>query len=135
MASTPLDHPQPRYAATYARATHHPAPRIDAVKAVGKASQQDYQEVLEPLLDETRRANHRVRLLYQLVRPGIRRPHRRGRVGRCIGWPPITRLIEGLALVTDVNWIRDSSRLLGFFMPGPVRLFAAVSPIACNPKA
>jgi hypothetical protein len=34
------------------------------------------------------------------------------------------RLLEGFAIVTDVSWIRDSSKVLGFFMPGTVRQFA-----------
>ena len=97
-------------------------PDIDGVKAVGKVSQQDYQQVLEPLLDEARRMNRRVRLLYQFG-PEFE-SFTAGGVWEdaSVGLRSL-RLIEGLALVTDVSWIRDSSRLLGFFMPGPVRHF------------
>jgi len=97
-------------------------PGIDGVKAVGKISQQDYQQVLEPLIDEARRANRRVRLLYQFG------PEFEGFTAggawedASVGLRSL-RLIEGLALVADVSWIRDSSRLLAFFLPAPVRLF------------
>jgi hypothetical protein len=96
---------------------------IDGVKAVGKVSQQDYQQVLEPLIDEARRANRRVRLLYQFG------PEFQGFTAggawedASVGMRSL-RFIEGLAIVTDVGWIRDSSKLLAFFMPGPVRLYA-----------
>ncbi|HEX5072729.1 MAG TPA: STAS/SEC14 domain-containing protein [Gemmatimonadaceae bacterium] len=95
---------------------------IDGVKAVGKVSQQDYQQVFEPLIDEARRANRRLRLLYQFG------PEFDGFTAGGV-WEDASiglrslRLIEGLAIVSDIGWIRDSSRLLGFFMPGPVRHF------------
>jgi len=95
---------------------------IDGVKAVGKVSQQDYQQVFEPLIDEARRANRRVRLLYQFG------PEFQGFTAggawedASVGLRSL-RLIEGFAIVTDVSWIRDSTRLLAFFMPGPVKHF------------
>jgi hypothetical protein len=95
---------------------------IDGVTAVGKVSQQDYQQVLQPLIDEARRANRRVRLLYQFG------PEFQGFTAGG-AWEDASlgvrslRLIEGFAIVTDVSWIRDSSKLLAFFMPGPVRHF------------
>jgi len=95
---------------------------VDGVKAVGKVSQQDYQQVLEPLIDEARRVSRRVRLLYQFG------PEFEGFTAggawedASVGLKSL-RLIDGLALVTDASWIRDSSRLLAFFMPGPVRHF------------
>jgi hypothetical protein len=95
---------------------------VDGVKAVGKVSQQDYQQVLEPLIDEARRANRRLRLLYQFG------PEFEGFTAggawedASVGLRSL-RLIDGLAIVSDVSWIRDSSRVLAFFMPGPVRHF------------
>ena len=97
-------------------------PGVDGVKAVGKVSQQDYQQVLEPLIDEARRADRRLRLLYQFG------PEFEGFTAggawedASVGLRSL-RLIDGLAIVSDTSWIRDSSRLLAFFMPGPVRHF------------
>lgn len=97
-------------------------PGIDGVKAVGKISQQDYQQVLGPLLDDARRAGRRVRLLYQFgpefdgFTPGG------AWEDASVGLRSL-RSIEGLAIVTDVNWIRDAARLSAFFMPGPLKVF------------
>jgi hypothetical protein len=97
-------------------------PGLDGVKAVGKVSQQDYQQVLEPLIDEARRTNRRVRLLYQFG------PEFQGFTAggawedASVGLRSL-RLIDGLAIVADVSWIRDSGRLLAFFMPGPLQVF------------
>jgi len=95
---------------------------IDGVKAVGKVTQQDYQQVLSPIIEEARRTSRRVRLLYQFG------PEFQGFTAGGV-WEDASlglrslRLIDGFAIVTDVDWIRDSARLLMFFMPGPVRLF------------
>jgi hypothetical protein len=98
-------------------------PGIDGVKAVGKVSQQDYQQVLGPLLDDARHADRRVRLLYQFG------PEFEGFTAggawedASVGLRSL-RFVEGLAIVTDVNWVRDATRLSAFFMPGPVKVFA-----------
>ena len=103
------------------RLTNLPA-GIDGVKATGKVSQQDYQQVFDPLIDEARRTNRRLRLLYQFE-PQFESFTAGG------AWEDASlglrslRLIDGLAIVSDVSWIRDASRLLAFFMPGPVRHF------------
>ena len=95
---------------------------IDGIKAVGKVTQDDYKQTLAPLIDEARRVNRRVRLLYQLG------PEFQGFTAGGI-WEDASigmrslRLLDGLAVVTDVDWIRESVRLLTFFMPGPVRVF------------
>ena len=39
---------------------------IDGVRAVGRLSKEDYDEVMEPLLAGARRAGRRLRFLYQL---------------------------------------------------------------------
>ena len=95
---------------------------IDGVKAVGKVSQQDYQQVLEPLIDEARRANRRLRLVYQFG-PDFESFTAGGAWEDASVGLRSLRLIEGLAIVSDASWIRESSRLLAFFMPGPVRHF------------
>ena len=95
---------------------------IDGVKAVGKVSQQDYQQVLEPLIDEARRADRRLRLVYQFG-PDFESFTAGGAWEDASVGLRSLRLIEGLAIVSDMSWIRDSSRLLAFFMPGPVRHF------------
>lgn len=97
-------------------------PGIDAVKAVGEVSKDDYEKVFEPLLDAARKEGRHIRLLYQFgpefhgFTPGAAWEDAK------IGLRNI-RLFDGCAIVSDVGWIRDSSSLMSFLMPCPVRIF------------
>ncbi len=96
---------------------------IDGVKAIGKVSKADYETVLEPLLDGARRSGHRLRLLYDLG------PDFKG-FSRSAAWEDVKvalrfmRLFDGCAVVSDVGWIRESVRLVGFTTPCPLKVFA-----------
>ncbi|MFE3327057.1 STAS/SEC14 domain-containing protein [Streptomyces sp. NPDC059176] len=95
---------------------------VDAVKAVGTVSKNDYETVIEPLVDSARREGRRLRFLYEFgpefrsFTPGA-------------GWEDLKvgldslRLFEGCAVVSDLDWIRRSVRVTGFLMPCPVRTF------------
>ncbi len=112
---------------------------IDGVKAFGRITREDYEQVFVPLLDEARREGRRLRFLYQLrpefegFTPGA------GREDANIGLYSL-RLFDGCAIVTDVGWVREVTRLAGFFMPCPVRLFGnhdvndAIAWLAALPK-
>lgn len=97
-------------------------PGIEAVKAVGKISKEDYEKVLEPLFDEARQQGRRVRLLvqigpeYQGFTPGVVWE-------KTIGLR-FLRLFDGYALVTDIGWIREWTQLVGFLLPWPMRVFS-----------
>ncbi|GAA2496894.1 STAS/SEC14 domain-containing protein [Streptomyces sp. NPDC059506] len=95
---------------------------VDALKAVGTVSKNDYETVIEPLVDSARKEGRRIRFLYEFgpefrsFTPGA-------------GWEDLKvgfglmRLLDGCAVVTDTAWIRESSRLAGFLMSCPVRVF------------
>lgn len=95
---------------------------IAAVRAVGTVSKRDYETVIEPLVDDARSADRRLRFLYEFgpefrsFTPGA-------------GWEDLKvgmhsmRLFEGCAIVTDIGWIRQSTRLMSFVMPCPVHVF------------
>jgi len=95
---------------------------IDGVRASGRVSKEDYLKVLDPLIYEARFAGRRLRFLFHLgpafegFTPGAAWEDAK------IGLQSL-RLFDGCAVVTDVNWIRESTRLTGFFMPCPVRVF------------
>jgi hypothetical protein len=96
---------------------------VVAVRAVGKVRREDYQQVLEPVIEVARCDGRRIRFLYQ-VGP------------ECEGFTPgaawedakvglrYLQSFAACAVVTDRDWIRDSTRIAGFFMPCPVRVFA-----------
>lgn len=95
---------------------------VDGVRAVGKVSREDYERIFEPLVDGARREGRRIRLLYQFgpefegFTPGGAWEDVRLGLGSL-------RLFDGFAVVTDTGWIRESTRLIGFVMPCPVRVF------------
>ena len=97
-------------------------PGIDGVRAIGKISKKDYEEIFVPLLEEVRHVGRRVRFLYQFgpefegFTPGAAWEDAK------IGLQNL-RVFDGCAVVTDVGWIRDSTRIMGFLMPCPVRIF------------
>jgi SpoIIAA-like len=97
---------------------------VDGVKAVGKVSKEDYEHVLVPLIDEARREGRGLRFLYELG-PDF------GGVTPAAVWQDAKiglhslGLFDGCAVVTDVGWIRESTRVVGFFMPCPVRLYGS----------
>ena len=97
-------------------------PGIEGLKASGKVSKDDYDAVLEPMLERARRDNRRMRFLYEFgpqfegftpggawedARMGLR----------------FVRLFDGCAIVSDLGWLRDFTRVAGFLMPCPVRVF------------
>ena len=97
-------------------------PGIEALKAVGKISKEDYEKVCEPLVDEARQQGRRIRLLCQIgpefqgVTPGAMWAD--VKVGlRALG------LFDGCAIVTDIGWIKESTQLVGFLVPWSVRVF------------
>jgi hypothetical protein len=97
---------------------------IDGVKAIGKISKEDYEQVFVPLLDEARREGRRIRFLYQLgpefegFTPGA--AWEDAKIGL-----HFLRLFDGCAVVTDLAWIRELTRLAGFLMPCPVSVFGS----------
>ncbi|MEE1767460.1 STAS/SEC14 domain-containing protein [Streptomyces sp. JV185] len=97
---------------------------VDAVKAIGTVSKDDYQAVIEPLVDDARREGRRIRLLYEFG-PEFRS------FTPAAGWEDLKvgigamRLFEGCAVVSDTGWIRQSTRLASFLVPCPVRVFGS----------
>jgi hypothetical protein len=93
------------------------------VKAIGKVTKEDYVTVVEPMLDQMHRERRRVLFLYELgpefesFSPGA--AWEDAKVGM-----RSALLFDGCAVVTDVGWIRDSTRLAAFLMPCAVRVFA-----------
>ncbi|MFI1828218.1 STAS/SEC14 domain-containing protein [Streptomyces sp. NPDC020412] len=95
---------------------------VDALKAVGVVSRNDYETVIEPLVDTARAEGRRIRILcefgpeFQSFAPGA-------------AWEDLKvgtrsmRLFEGCAIVSDVGWIREATRLTRFLMPCPVRAY------------
>src|SRR5271170_3617255 len=96
---------------------------IDGVRVTGKISKEDYEKVLVPLFDEAQQEGRHIRFLYQLgpefegFTPGA--AWEDAKIGL-----RFLRLFDGCAVVTDLTWIRELTRLAGFLMPCPVSVFS-----------
>ena len=97
-------------------------PGIDGVKAVGKVSKRDYDDVMGPLSERARCDGRKLRLIYEVG------PEFEGFTGGAM-WEDAKlsltnlRRFEGVAVVTSVKWIAESTRLAAFMMPCPVKIF------------
>ncbi len=97
-------------------------PGIEGVKASGKVSKEDYDQVLEPMLNEARKEGRRVRFLYELGAEFEGFTPAAAWEDAKIGLRSM-RLFDGCAVVSDTGWLRESVRLAAFLMPCPVRTF------------
>jgi hypothetical protein len=95
---------------------------IDGLRAEGKVTKDDYEEVIRPLLHDARRDGRRIRLLYEFA------PDFEGFTAGA-AWQDARiglqylRLFERVAVVSKVAWIRESAHLVGAMLPCPVRVF------------
>ncbi len=104
------------------RMTDMPAGTI-GFEAIGEVEDDDWEEVVEPVLREEIAAGDKLRLLYLLgprsgdiegdamkADTGFRARH--------------GRAFERVAVVTDESWVKPALRALSVLMPGSARAFA-----------
>lgn len=95
---------------------------IQALEALGTVTAEDYARVFAPLVDRARRTKGRMRLLYQFgpgferITPGALWADTRLGVG-------YLAVLDGCAVVTDIEWIRAPARGIGAWMPCPMRVY------------
>lgn len=95
---------------------------IDAVRAVGTVTRQDYEDVVEPMLDVAVHEHRRLRILCVVDEAFT------GLTPAAM-WEDVTlgftamRHLAGCAVVSDLPWVRDTTRLTTFLLPGHVRVF------------
>jgi hypothetical protein len=95
---------------------------VQALEAVGTVTAADYERVFAPLVGQAGRSGGRMRLLYELgpeftrITPGAMWAD--ARLGM-----RYMRLLDGCAVVSDLGWIRESSRAIGAWMPCPLRVY------------
>lgn len=96
---------------------------IDGLRARGKVTKADYDEVFHPLVDEARREGRKIRLLYEFGPEfdgfSLGAAWEDARIG-----VQHLRRFERCAVVSDYDWVRDGARLIGALWPCPVKAFA-----------
>jgi hypothetical protein len=95
---------------------------VDGIEARGTLSFGDYARVFAPLVDRHREGGQRLRLLYQFG-PGFNSftlgaLWADSRLGA--RYLPV---LDGCAMVTDMDWIREPGRSIANWMPCPVRVY------------
>ncbi len=95
---------------------------VVGIIASGQVTASDYETVLVPAIESKLAAQGRVRILYQLgpaftgFTSGAMWDDLKLGVAHLKAW-------EKVAVVTDVDWIGGATRLFGFAMPCPVKVF------------
>jgi len=95
---------------------------VVAVACHGHVSRDDYMTVLTPMVEAALAAHDKVRLYYEVAADfdGIE-PSAAWQDFK-IGMEHLTRW-ERMAVVSDVDWIRNMIHAFGFLMPGTIRTF------------
>jgi hypothetical protein len=97
---------------------------LQALQALGTVTASDYEQVFVPLVDRMRRTSSRMRLLYEFG-PGFERITLGALWADARLGTDYLQLLDGFALVSDIDWIRTTTRQIGVFMPCPVRLYGS----------
>jgi hypothetical protein len=92
------------------------------MEATGTVTADDYKQVFAPLVDEARQRGKRLRLLYQFG-PSFNRITMGALWADTRLGAGYSRLLDGCAVVSDIDWIREPARGIGAWMPCPVRIF------------
>lgn len=93
--------------------------------AKGEVTREDYEDVVMPAIDRALESNHKLRLIYVLGADFT------GFSGGAmwedgkLGVEHLTRW-ERIAVVSDNAWIRHAVNVLGYLIPGEVKVFEVV---------
>lgn len=95
---------------------------MDGLEARETLTSDDYARVFAPLVERHRQGGQRMRLLYQFG-PGFKSftlgaLWSDSRLGA--RYLPV---LDGCAMVTDIDWIREPGRSIADWMPCPVRIY------------
>jgi len=88
----------------------------------GRVTRRDYETVLVPVIEAALSQHEKVRLYYQVgqdfchIEPGVSRNFNVG-IEHLLGW-------DRIAIVTNLDWFRETVRALSFLMPGFVEVFS-----------
>lgn len=95
---------------------------VDGIEATGTLTSGDYARVLAPLVDQHRRDGTRLRLLYQFG-PDFRRLTPAALWADSALGARYLPVLDGCAIVSDVDWIREPGRSIATWLPCPLRIY------------
>ena len=94
---------------------------VVAIVCDGRVTRRDYEDVLMPLIEAALNRHEKVRLYYETgydfmgVEPGVSQEFNVG-MDHLLRW-------DRIAIVTDIDWIRETVRAFSFLLPGAVEIF------------
>jgi hypothetical protein len=97
---------------------------VAAFSCHGHVTRTDYDTVLVPAVEEALRRHEKIRLYYETaadfegIDPGAVLEDVMVGLSHALQW-------ERMAVVTDVNWIRNSILLFRFLIPGELRVYSS----------
>ncbi|MCJ7591235.1 MAG: STAS/SEC14 domain-containing protein [Woeseiaceae bacterium] len=95
---------------------------VVGVSASGQIDAKDYETVLMPAVDSALRKHKRIRVLYVLTKDfesftaGAMWDDAKLGLDYLRAW-------ERIAVVTDVDWVANATRMFAFLLPGLVKVF------------
>ena len=95
---------------------------VHGLEARGTVTPHDYDRVFAPLVDQVWRSGERLRLLYQFGPDFVRLTPGALWADSKLGARYLP-LLDGCALVSDIDWIREPGRSIAAWMPCPVRVY------------
>ncbi len=96
---------------------------VIGIAASGHVTAADYESILMPAVEAALRKHDKVRLLYELgsgldgFAPGAMWDDMKLGIAHLRAW-------ERVAVVTDIAWVANATRMFKFVMPCPVRVFS-----------
>jgi len=96
---------------------------VHAIEATDVVTSDDYAQVFAPLVDRLAREGQRLRLLYQFG-PGFARLTPGALWADSLLGVRYLPLLDGCALVSDIDWIREPGRGIAAWVPCPMRVYA-----------
>lgn len=95
---------------------------VVAVRCHGRVTKQDYDRVIVPAVSKALKEHQKVRLYYETAADFAGIDADAVWEDFMIGMGHLSRW-ERMAVVTDVEWIRNTMKFFSFLMPGELRLF------------
>ncbi|HUU24046.1 MAG TPA: STAS/SEC14 domain-containing protein [Methyloceanibacter sp.] len=95
---------------------------VVAMSAHGEVTKQDYETVLIPAVDKALQSHDKVRLLYEIGADFTSYDAGAAWEDFKVGMEHISHW-ERVAVITDIEWIKHSMQLFGFFMPSVMRVY------------
>jgi hypothetical protein len=98
---------------------------IVGLRAVGTVTREDYEQTIEPLVEEVLEQGGHLRLLLQLgpEYEGFSAGAAWEKTEMWLRHPTMLRAVDGYALVSDASWMRELVGLAAF-LPFPMRAFS-----------